>query len=134
MGNLEARRDWGFAGDYVEGMWLMLQQRATRRLCAGNGREPQRQAVHRCRGAAVWLRDQWHGKGEAETGIDRNSGRTVVRIDKQNFRPAEVSMLIGNSDKARDKLGWKRRVTLDELVTLMAETDDRRVRDGGPLL
>jgi GDPmannose 4,6-dehydratase len=134
LGNLEAKRDWGFAGDYVEGMWLMAQAPVADDYILATGETHSVRQFIDVAAPLFGFAIEWQGKGEAETGVDRNSGRTLVRIDKQNFRPAEVSILIGRADKARQKLGWERRVTFNDLVKLMAETDDRRVRDGGILL
>jgi GDPmannose 4,6-dehydratase len=134
LGNLEAKRDWGFAGDYVEGMWLMAQAPVADDYVLATGETHSVRQFIDVAAPLLGFAIEWQGKGEAETGIDRKSGRTLVRIDKQNFRPAEVSVLIGNPDKARQQLGWERRVTFNDLVTLMAEADDRRVRDGGILL
>jgi GDPmannose 4,6-dehydratase len=134
LGNLDAMRDWGFAGDYVEGMWLMVQAQEAGDYVLATGES---NSVRRFVDAAAPLFGfnlEWEGKGEAETGIDRKSGRVLVRIDPRHFRPAEVSTLIGNPERARQQLGWQRRVTFDQLVALMAEADDRRVRDGAILL
>jgi GDPmannose 4,6-dehydratase len=134
LGNLDAMRDWGFAGDYVEGMWLMVQAQEASDYVLATGES---NSVRRFVDAAAPLFGfnlEWEGKGEAETGIDRKSGRVLVRIDPRHFRPAEVSTLIGNPERARQQLGWQRRVTFDQLVALMAEADDRRVRDGAILL
>jgi GDPmannose 4,6-dehydratase len=134
MGNLEATRDWGFAGDYVEGMWLMLQASAPADYVLATGES---NSVRRFIELAASTFDfdlEWRGRGEAEIGVDRNSGRVLVRIDKRDVRPPEVSRLVGRPDKARQQLGWHCRVKLNELVALMAEADDRRVRDGSVMI
>jgi GDPmannose 4,6-dehydratase len=134
LGNLEAMRDWGFAGDYVEGMWLMVQAPAPGDYVLATGETNSVRRFVEVAAPLFGFNLAWEGKGEAETGIDRNSGRTLVRIDPRHFRPAEVSTLIGSPERARQQLGWERRVKFDELVALMAEADDRRVRDGAILL
>jgi GDPmannose 4,6-dehydratase len=134
LGNLAAMRDWGYAADYVEGMWLMVQAPTGGDYVLATG---ETNSVKRFVDVAAPLFGfdfEWDGEGEAETGIDRRSGRTLVRIDPRHFRPAEVSILVGSPERARQKLGWERRVKFDELVTLMADADDRRVRDGAILL
>jgi GDPmannose 4,6-dehydratase len=134
LGNLEAMRDWGFAGDYVEGMWLMVQAPAPGDYVLATGETNSVRRFVEVAAPLFGFNLAWEGKGEAETGIDRKSGRTLVRIDPRHFRPAEVSTLIGSPERARQQLGWERRVKFDELVALMAEADDRRVRDGAILL
>jgi GDPmannose 4,6-dehydratase len=134
LGNLEAMRDWGFAGDYVEGMWLMVQAPAPGDYVLATGETNSVRRFVEVAAPLFGFNLAWEGRGEAEIGIDRNSGRTLVRIDPRHFRPAEVSTLIGSPERARQQLGWERRVKFDELVALMAEADDRRVRDGAILL
>jgi GDPmannose 4,6-dehydratase len=134
LGNLEAMRHWGFAGDYVEGMWLMAQAPAPGDYVLATGETNSVRRFVEVAAPLFGFNLAWEGKREAETGIDRKSGRTLVRIDPRHFRPAEVSTLIGSPERARQQLGWERRVKFDELVALMAEADDRRVRDGAILL
>ena len=135
LGNLEAMRDWGFAGDYVEGMWLMVQAPVADDYVLATG---ETNSVRRFIDVAAPLFGfslEWQGKGEAETGIDRKSGRVLVRIDPRHFRPGRSQRARSAvRNEARQQLGWERRVKFDELVTLMAEADDRRVRDGAILL
>jgi GDPmannose 4,6-dehydratase len=125
LGNLDARRDWGFARDYVEAMWLMLQQERAEDYVIATGqtwsvREFAERAF-RCAGIDV----QWEGSGEAERGIDRASGRVVVEVDPRYFRPTEVDLLLGDATKAKQQLGWTPRTSFDELVQLMVESDLR---------
>jgi GDPmannose 4,6-dehydratase len=134
LGNLEATRDWGFAGDYVEGMWLMLQAPAADDYVLATGQSHSVRQFIELAAPLFGFALEWRGTGDAETGIDRKSGRVLVRIDKKNFRPAEVGTLVGLPEKARRQLGWQSRVKLDELVAMMGEADDRRVRDGAILL
>lgn len=130
LGNLDARRDWGFAGDYVEGMWRMLQADAPDDYVLATGRTVKvREFVERA-GEAMGLRIEWTGSGEGERGIDSRSGKTVVAINPRYFRPAEVEVLQGDPSKAQNQLGWRQHVDFPALVAMMAEADARRVRDG----
>ncbi|HEV7920319.1 MAG TPA: GDP-mannose 4,6-dehydratase [Thermoanaerobaculia bacterium] len=125
LGNLDARRDWGFAKDYVEAMWLMLQQERAEDYVIATGqtwsvREFAERAF-RCAGVDL----QWAGSGEQERGIDRASGRVVVEVDPRYFRPTEVDLLLGDATKAKQQLGWTPGTSFDELVRLMVESDLR---------
>ncbi|KAG8904866.1 hypothetical protein FRB99_001033 [Tulasnella sp. 403] len=130
LGNLDAKRDWGhdiadvdLAKDYVEGMWRMLQQDTPEDFVLATGEtHPVREFVEKsfgCVGVAI----EWQGTGTDEVGIDKATGKTVVRVDPSYFRPAEVDLLHGNPAKAEAKLGWKRRVDFDSLVKEMTEAD-----------
>ena len=123
IGNIDAKRDWGFAGDYVELMWLMLQQK-----------EPEDYVM--ATGVTTAVRDfitmafkvanidlTWKGKGVEEKGINKADGKVLVKIDPRYFRPAEVDLLIGDPSKAKEKLGWEPKVKLPELVKMMVEYD-----------
>ena len=123
MGNIDAKRDWGFTGDYVELMWLMLQQD-----------EPDDYVM--ATGVTTTVRDfinlafnetgiilKWEGKGAAEKGINQSNGNILVEIDPRYFRPAEVDILIGDPSKAKKKLGWQPKVQLSELVKMMVDYD-----------
>jgi len=129
LGNLEAKRDWGFAGDYVEAMWSMLQQPAADDYVLATGAANSVRRFVELAAENLGLAIDWKGAGAAEHGIDRKSGRTVVRIDPSLHRPAEVDVLFGNPAKAGRKLGWRPSTSLAQLVTMMAEADDRRVRE-----
>ena len=123
LGNLESRRDWGFAGDYVHAMWLILQQpRAEDFVIATGQTHSVREFVERAAGVAGFDL-AWEGKGIEEVGVDRKSGRTIVEIDPKYFRPAEVDLLLGDASKARRLLDWKPKVTFDELVEQMVRAD-----------
>lgn len=123
LGNLDARRDWGYAKDFVEGMWLILQHKEPDDfLLATNETHSVREFVEEA--ANYFGMDiAWEGKGAAEKGIDRKTGTTIVEIDPRYFRPAEVDVLLGDYSKALKKLGWKPKVTFKELVHLMSEAD-----------
>jgi len=110
IGNLDARRDWGHARDYVEMQWLMLQQD-----------EPEDYVI--ATGVQYSVSIRWEGKGIHEKGINAESDRVIVAVDPKYFRPTEVPELLGDASKAREKLGWKPRITFQELVSEMVETD-----------
>ena len=125
LGNLEARRDWGHARDYVEAQWLMLQQPAPEDFVIATGRQHSVRDCVQLAGERLGFRIQFRGKGHEEQGVDTNSGRVVVRIDPRYFRPAEVDSLLGDASKAYAKLGWRPKVSFEELVTEMADADLR---------
>jgi len=126
LGNLDAKRDWGYAKDYVEGMRLMLQHDvADTYVLATNRTEPVRTFVELAFGH-VGITLDWLGKDENETGIDRKTGKMLVRVNPAFYRPSEVDLLIGDPGKAGRELGWKPEVQLEELARLMMEADMRR--------
>ncbi len=123
LGNLDAKRDWGFAGDYVEVMWLMLQQAEPDDYVVATGetrsvREFAEKVFNR-----LGMPLEWRGKGVHEKGIDMKSGNIVIEVDPKYFRPAEVELLLGDSSKARRKLGWQPKVGFDALIEMMADAD-----------
>ena len=123
LGNLNAKRDWGFAGDYVEGMWLMLQQdKPDDYVLASNETHTVREFVELAF-AEVGIKIRWEGIGIEEKGYDSITGRLLVDIDKRFFRPAEVDLLWGDATKAEKELGWKRKVSFKELVSMMVKSD-----------
>ena len=130
LGNLDAKRDWGYARDYVQGMHLMLQaERPDTYVLATNRTETVRDFVTlACKGAGIEV--EWRGKEADETGVDRASGKTIVRVNPKFYRPAEVELLIGNPAKAGRELGWKPATTLEQLCQMMVAADLKRVRDG----
>jgi GDPmannose 4,6-dehydratase len=123
LGNLDARRDWGHARDYVEGMWLMLQHHEPDDFVLATGETKSVRDFVEAAARHFGMDIAWEGSGQDERGIDRRSGRTVIRIDPQYYRPAEVDLLIGDASKAKAKLGWEPRIKFAELVRLMAEHD-----------
>jgi GDPmannose 4,6-dehydratase len=125
MGNLDAKRDWGFAGDYVELMWLMLQQDEPDDYVIATGVTTTVRDFITLAFAEAGMKIRWEGNGIGEKGIDAASGRILVEIDPRYFRPAEVELLIGDPSKAMKKLGWKPKVRLPELVRMMVENDIR---------
>lgn len=123
LGNMDSRRDWGFAGDYVEGMWRMLQQDAADDYVLATGvTTPIRDFVDLA-ATALGFDIAWDGEGESEFGVDRKSGKRIVQVNPKFFRPAEVDLLIGDPAKAEEKLGWKATTTVQQLAEMMAKSD-----------
>lgn len=126
LGNMDAKRDWGFAQEYVEGMWRMLQaDEPDTYVLATNRTETVRDFV-RMAFAAAGYQLEWSGKAESETGIDVATGKVLVRVNPRFYRPAEVELLIGCADKAREKLGWVPETTLEQLCQMMVAADVSR--------
>ena len=124
MGNLDSLRDWGHARDYVEMQWLMLQQENPEDFVIATGRqESVRRFIELAGQQLGWGPMQWEGEGTAEVGRRGDTGAVVVRIDPRYFRPAEVETLLGDPSKAKAKLGWTPKITLEELVAEMVATD-----------
>lgn len=123
LGNLDAKRDWGFAGDYVEAMWLMLQQDKPDDYVIATGKTYSvRNFVERVF-ARLELPIKWQGQGIKEQGLDIKTGKPLIEIDDKYFRPTEVDLLLGDSTKARKKLDWQPKVDIDELVKMMVAHD-----------
>lgn len=127
LGNMDAKRDWGFAKEYVEGMWRMLQvDEPDTYVLATNRTETVRDFVRMAfKGAGISV--EFKGSAENETAVDTATGQTVLRVNPRYYRPAEVDLLIGNPAKAMAKLGWKPSTTLEQLCQMMVEADLRRV-------
>lgn len=123
LGNLSAKRDWGFASEYVEGMWRMLQSKRPDTYVLATGRTETVRDFVRMAFAAAGLQLEWSGRDERETGIDVATGRTLVRVNPRFFRPAEVDLLIGDASKARAELGWDAHTTLEQLCQMMVTAD-----------
>ncbi len=130
LGNLDAKRDWGYAKEYVEGMWRMLQAKQPDTfVLATNRTETVRDFVRMAfRGAGIEV--DFRGQAEGETAVDAATGKTVMRINPRFYRPAEVELLIGNPAKAKAKLGWAPSTTLEQLCQMMVEADLRRNEQG----
>ncbi|MDR0664443.1 MAG: GDP-mannose 4,6-dehydratase [Helicobacteraceae bacterium] len=131
LGNLNAKRDWGYAKEYVEAMWLMLQQNTPSDLVIATGETHTIREFVELAFAQIGVEIVWRGEGINEKGIDRESGKTLVEIDARYFRPAEVELLCGDPSKAQKLLGWKAKTMLKELVKLMVEYDLRHDDYGG---
>ncbi len=129
LGNLDARRDWGFAGDYVDGMWRMLQRPEGDTFVLATGRTHTVRDFVDAAAAALDVRIGWESSGVDEVGRDLGTGAVVVRVNASYYRPAEVDLLIGDATRAREALGWVAAMTLDQLVHAMVTADvDRATR------
>ena len=134
LGNMDAKRDWGYAKEYVEGMWRMLQaDEPDTYVLATNRTETVRDFVSMAF-KAVGVAVNFKGEAENEVGIDSATGKTVMRVNPKFYRPAEVELLIGNPEKAKQKLGWEPKTTLEQLCAMMVEADLRRNERGGFVL
>jgi len=134
LGNLDAKRDWGHARDYVEGMWRILQQdEADDYVLATGETHTVREFVEKAFGH-VGVTIAWRGEGIDEVGVDTRNGKTVVAIDPRYFRPTEVDLLLGDPAKAKEKLGWSHRTSFDELVREMVYADLERAGNGGAVV
>jgi GDPmannose 4,6-dehydratase len=126
LGNMDAKRDWGFAKDYVEGMYLMLQAKKPDVFVLATHRTQTVRDFVIMSFGAVDIEIEFQGKGEDEIAIDKATGKTVVKVNPKFYRPAEVELLIGNPKKAKEQLGWKAKTTLEELCSMMVKEDLRR--------
>src|SRR6516225_5854659 len=132
LGNLSAKRDWGHARDYVEGMWLIVQQPEPDDYVLATGEEHSVREFAERAFACVGRTIEWRGSGLKEQGIDKRDGQVLIEIDPRYFRPTETDALLGDPSKARQRLGWRHKVTFDELVREMVESDLAEMRrDGG---
>lgn len=130
LGNLEARRDWGFAGDYVEAMWLMLQQDDPDDYVVATGETHSVRSFVERAAQVAGFDLAWEGEGVDEVGRDRKTGKVILTINPKFYRPSEVDLLLGDAGKARRVLGWTPRVGFDELVEIMMRADLEGI--GGP--
>jgi GDPmannose 4,6-dehydratase len=123
LGNLDAKRDWGYAGDYVELMWLMLQQTEPEDYVVATGETHSVREFAERSFARLGMQLRWQGTGVHEKGIDEKTGKIVIEIDPKYFRPTEVDLLLGDPSKAKAKLGWEPKVTFEGLVNMMVDAD-----------
>jgi GDPmannose 4,6-dehydratase len=123
LGNLDAKRDWGFAGDYVKAMWLMLQQDEPEDFVIATGEMHSVREFVELAFREVGIEVEWKGEGVDEVGVDSETGNLLVEIDPAYYRPTEVDLLLGNPSKAREKLGWNSNVGFEELVKIMVKGD-----------
>jgi GDPmannose 4,6-dehydratase len=130
LGNLDAKRDWGYAREYVDGMWRMLQADKPDTYVLATGRTESVREFVTMAAKVTGFDLRWEGEGVNEVGIDRLSGRTLVKVNPKFYRQAEVDLLIGNSEKARRELGWGTKTTLEQLCEIMVEADIRRNASG----
>ncbi len=123
LGNLNAKRDWGHARDYVEAMWLMLQHSEPLDLVIATGKQYSVRDFVEAASKDLGFDIEWQGSGIGETGVDRKSGKTLIVVEEKYFRPAEVETLLGDATKANTLLNWKPRTSFNELVSEMCESD-----------
>lgn len=137
LGNLDAERDWGHAKDYVEGMYLMLQQKKADDFVLATGKKISVRKFVELAFEEADISIDWKGKGEKEKGINSKTGKIIVEIDKKYFRPTEVDLLVGDASKAKKQLGWTAKTTVDQLVKEMVASDiklflrDKYLLEGG---
>jgi len=130
LGNLDSKRDWGHARDYVRAQWLMLQSDVAEDFVIATGKQFSVRHFVESAGALLDMKIEWRGKGVDEIGVDTVTGRTLVRVDPRYFRPTEVETLLGDASKAREKLGWTAEVSFADLVAEMVASDlDHAKRD-----
>jgi GDPmannose 4,6-dehydratase len=123
LGNLDSKRDWGHARDYVRAQWLMLQADVAEDFVIATGKQFSVRHFVESAGALLDMKIEWRGKGVDEVGVDTVTGRTLVRVDPRYFRPTEVETLLGDASKAREKLGWTAEVSFADLVAEMVASD-----------
>ncbi len=137
MGNIDAERDWGHAQDYVEGMWMMMQQKEPDDFVLATGVKITVRKFIELAFAEVGITIEWKGKDASEKGINKATGKTVIEIDEKYFRPAEVDLLVGDATKAKTKLGWVAKRTVQQLCKEMVASDleifkrDKYLLEGG---
>jgi GDPmannose 4,6-dehydratase len=128
IGNLDAKRDWGYAPEYCEGMWRMLQQEAPDDYVLATGETHSVREFAELAFKIAGTELVWNGEGENEEGVDNKTGKVLVEINKSYFRPTEVELLIGDASKAKEKLGWQPKVKFGELVSMMMENDMKLIK------
>jgi len=130
LGNMDAKRDWGYAKEYVDGMYRMLQHdQPDTYVLATNQTQTVRQFVEMAF-KTIGIALEWKGKQEKEIGLDKKTGKTMVRINPRYYRPCEVELLIGNPQKAKEKLGWEPKTTLEDMCKMMVDADVKRNEKG----
>jgi GDPmannose 4,6-dehydratase len=130
LGNLDAKRDWGFAQDYVDGMWRILQADQPDTFVLATGRTERVRDFVRMAFKAIDVSLEFKGSGVDEQAVDANSGKTLVKVNPKFYRPAEVELLVGSPAKAKEKLGWEPTTSLEELCQMMVTADLSRVERG----
>lgn len=123
LGNLDAKRDWGFAKEYVEGMYLMLQQETPQDYVLATGNTYKIREFVELAFKAVDVEVEWRGEGQDECGYDKVSGKLIVKVNPKFYRPAEVELLVGDPNKAKENLGWESNTSLSQLCNMMIESD-----------
>ena len=130
LGNLEATRDWGYAPEYVVGMWKMMQLEKPEDIILATGENHSIREFVELAFLELNIIIEWQGVGLNEVGIDSKNGKVIVKIDPKYFRPSEVSTLLGNPKKARDILNWEAKVKLKELIHIMVKSDYDKLKKG----
>ena len=128
LGNLNAKRDWGYAPEYVEGMWLMLQQDKPEDLVLATGKAYTVRDFVEMAFNILDIEIIWEGENQKEIGIDKKSGKVLVKVNPDYFRPTEVNVLCGNAQKAKDILGWEYKTNLEQLVEIMVKSDLKSIK------
>lgn len=128
LGNLDSKRDWGHAKDYVEGMWRVLQQDKPEDFVLATGVTTSIRDFCNMTFKELGVDIEWQGKGVDEKGLDAKTGKVIIEVDPRYFRPAEVDLLLGDSTKAREKLGWKPKYDLQTMVKEMVEEDMKEAK------
>jgi GDPmannose 4,6-dehydratase len=133
LGNMNAKRDWGYAKDYVKMMWMMLQHDTPEDFVIATGETHTVREFVEAAFSHVDIEIEWQGKGVDEKGIDKDTGKVLVEVDPKYFRPTEVDLLIGDPTKAKEELGWEPEVKFKELVQLMVQSDLEAIEKHGDI-
>jgi len=128
LGNIDAKRDWGYAPEYVEGMWKILQHNEAEDFVLATGKTSSVRKFIELTFSELDIKIDWIGEKENERGKDNDSGKTLIYIDSKYYRPTEVDMLLGNPEKAKQKLGWQASTSLKDLVKIMVEAEMKAIR------
>ena len=131
LGNLDAKRDWGYAPEFCEGMWLMLQQEKPEDFVLSTGKANTVREFVELTFNELSIDLEWRGEGRNEIAIDIKTGNKIVSIDEKYFRPTEVDILLGDSSKAKEQLGWESKTALQEIVKMMVDSDIKKIRSRG---
>jgi GDPmannose 4,6-dehydratase len=131
LGNLNAKRDWGYAPEYCEGMWRILQQDKPEDFVFATGEQHSVREFTELSFNELDIHVKWQGEGENEVGVDQNTGKTIVGINPRYYRPTEVQTLLGDATKAKEMLGWEHKTSFEELVKIMANSDWEKVKRRG---
>lgn len=134
LGNLDSKRDWGYAKEYVEAMWLMLQQDTPEDFVIATGETHSVREFIEASCEELDIDLGWKGAGVDEIGIDKKTGKTIIKINPHYFRPTEVDLLLGDATKAKEKLGWEAKIKFAELAKLMVKSDYELLKNGGQIL
>ena len=131
LGNLDAKRDWGYAPEYCEGMWMMLQKDQPDDYVLATGNTNSVRKFVELTFEKLGISIDWQGQGENEVGINKKNGNVIVKVDKKYFRPTEVDLLVGDPSKAQKELGWEAKTDLEKLVDLMVRSDFEKIKERG---